>query len=209
MSKHISEETKQFHILIKILHSLRLILFLFLYGFIIKSVFFSSLTTQGFYFGYHMKFGALIFIVAILSLITKIFTKNPPSIALNNLEKFLERIAHFVIYFLIIAIVILGFSKYSISIATMLSNNPKSLYSGFNVFGIRLFSSTTVQYIGNFVINIGYKLSFTNPSEFSYYLGATHKILAIFILPFVIIIHVLSVLFHQFITKRNPIKRMF
>lgn len=208
MSNHISEKPKGFNILIKILHSLRLILFLFLYGFIIKAVFFSSLTAQGFYFGYHMKFGALIFIVVILSLITKIFTTNPPSIAINNLEKILERAAHFAIYFLMVAIVILGFSKYSVSITNMLNNNPQSSYSGFNVFGITLFSSADVQYFGNFLIHVGYKLSFSSPSEFSYYLGATHKILAIFILPFLIIVHVLSVLFHQVITKRNPIKRI-
>ena len=136
------------------------------------------------------------------------FKTNPPSLANNAIEKKIEKLIHSLIYITIICIIVCGFSKSSIKVTLLLLNDSNFSYSGFKVLGVTIFNQDFIKSIGTFLIFISSKLAI-EPKIFASYFSSTHKVLAIFILPFLIALHIIAILYHQFVAKKNVFKRMF
>ncbi|MGV3279049.1 cytochrome b [Rickettsiales bacterium LUAb2] len=189
----------QYGLISKVFHHLRLILLIAIYAFVLIGAY----GNLGAVFFVHMQLAVLLFLVVLCNVIWKSYNKKINSLALNDLEKFVQKFTYFLIYFIIFTMIILGFSKYCLSMTMKLSqtNIP---YSGLSVFGLFYIPAKLIIAYGSFLHGLS-----VDPKYLGHLIGFTHKIIGLFVLPILIAMHILALLYHQFIIKNNIIRRMF
>jgi len=127
---------------------------------------------------YHKSFGLTLFLLTVLRITWKLKNKTPKNIGSNTTEHQLAKLAHLVLYGVLLCII---FSGYLISTA--------------DGRGIELFNLITVPSMGEL---------FANQEDLA---GEVHEIAAYTIMAMVAL-HVVAALKHHFIDKDETIKRM-
>lgn len=151
-----------------------IIIFLFILGYYMKSIPFNPT----FYF-IHKSFGVLVFILAVLRLLGRIFFTMPTASKVES--KFVQILA---------SLSIVGL--YGFMIFMPLSGALYSLYYGKSV---SLFGIVAIP-------------AFTQNLQIAHIFEEIHEIMAVFFIS-LIAIHILGALFHQFILKDNIFGRIF
>jgi cytochrome b561 len=126
----------------------------------------------------HKSFGLLVFFLAVLRIIIRCSSEIPNSISNNTIEKLIEKITHYFLYFAILMIPISGY---------MMSSFGGRKSGFFNLFNMPIFVEKNEQ-----LSSIAYN---------------AHKFLAITALCF-IGLHILGTMKHIFIDKNNILKRI-